>query len=245
MTETDDIVARLNEKALDLLEHRHATAGWLMQQAASRITRLEERCAALTGQVEAGAAEIERVKVEAGALRMCLNCGRTADAATVKRGADLPECRGPDGLSGCTFDATPQEAWVFWSRKAHDYMIRAEAAERERDDALANLTVVFRKTGCTLFLDGRNEHGSHVIMAYPTTMPESAQDDINEYAEEILAAAEALGFIVGEDQVWTEWDWIDPQIGDEGRVELRGYWDFVRIDDKLTRTALKNQEPKP
>ncbi|MFG1284440.1 hypothetical protein [Xanthobacter autotrophicus] len=60
MTETDDIVARLNEKALDLLEYYSAGAGLLLQKAASHITRLEERCAALDGQVEAGAAEIER-----------------------------------------------------------------------------------------------------------------------------------------------------------------------------------------
>jgi hypothetical protein len=48
----------------------------------------------------------------------------------------------------------------------------------------------------------------------------------------------ALGFKVGEDHVWTEWCWNTPQIGFEGRVELSGYWEFVRIDEELTRVAL-------
>ena len=33
-----ELVERLNEKALELLEHRHATAGWLMQEAADALS---------------------------------------------------------------------------------------------------------------------------------------------------------------------------------------------------------------
>jgi len=104
--------------------------------------------------------------------------------------------------------------------------------------AVEILKRAFNEPGCAVFLDGRNEHGSHVLMSYPTNIPEDAQNDIEAYAEEILAAAEALGFKLGEDHVWTVWRWNKPQYGDEGRVELSSYWEFVRIDAELTRAAL-------
>lgn len=69
MTETDDIVARLgflcSPGAEAMLEGERLTALVVAgQEAAAHITRLEERCAAYKGQVEAGAAEIERVAKE-------------------------------------------------------------------------------------------------------------------------------------------------------------------------------------
>lgn len=61
MTETDDIVAylrphpRVADDASVLYRARD------IRRLFAHITRLEERCAALTGQVDAGAAEIERL----------------------------------------------------------------------------------------------------------------------------------------------------------------------------------------
>ncbi|GAA4108531.1 hypothetical protein ACFFTN_01145 [Aminobacter aganoensis] len=98
----------------------------------------------------------------------------------------------------------------------------------------------FRRPGMMVFLDGRNEHGSHVIPSLPTNMEiDGCEGDMPEFAEEIISAAEALGFAVG-DCVWTEWLWNKPQIGDEGRVELDGYWEFVRVNPVVSR-ALAGQ----
>lgn len=78
MSETDDIVERLNAQVpLGVpIPICH-----LLDEAADHITRLEERCAALEGQVEAGAAEIERLTRERNEalkelhLKWCISCG--------------------------------------------------------------------------------------------------------------------------------------------------------------------------
>jgi hypothetical protein len=62
--------------------------------------------------------------------RMCVNCGKVVDATLYKPGDSLPECEGVvDGitLSACTFDLTPEEAWLHWHKIAH------EQRERIRD----------------------------------------------------------------------------------------------------------------
>jgi hypothetical protein len=101
----------------------------------------------------------------------------------------------------------------------------------------------FNTEGCLIFLDGRNEHGSHVIMSYPRNLPEGSEDDVNECAEEILVAAEEAGFKVG-DFVWTIWNWEPPQIGDEGRVEFSGYWYFAGIDAEVSRLVLSTEKER-
>jgi hypothetical protein len=91
-----------------------------------------------------------------------------------------------------------------------------------------------------LFLDGRNEHGTHVIPCSLRSMPEEflTGDDLGEMAEEIMQAAEVAGFCVG-DCVFAEFSWVPDQIGDEGRIEVRGYWDFRQIHADLSeRSAL-------
>lgn len=88
---------------------------------------------------------------------------------------------------------------------------------------------------CVLFLDGRNEHGSHVLASYPRSF-DTAETNIEDEAETILAEAEALGFSIG-DHVWAEFDWIAPQIDNEGRTELTGYWEFKRIDPNMSRVV--------
>lgn len=85
---------------------------------------------------------------------------------------------------------------------------------------------------CVVFLDGRNEHGSHVLPSFPRSF-DVVEDDIDEQAEAILLAAEAEGFAI-EEHVWAEFDWVAPQIGDEGRVELAGYWEFRGINKPMS-----------
>lgn len=73
---------------------------------------------------------------------MCVNCGKTRPAS---EGRDpLPECEHPDypGLTACTWDVTPEEAWQHWRKAEHEQreatkaaLARAEAAEVARDDA--------------------------------------------------------------------------------------------------------------
>lgn len=65
MTETDDIVARLKQHA-EAAEYLSDENAFLA--AAAHITRLEERCAALEGQVKDGAAEIEWLKIRVQTL---------------------------------------------------------------------------------------------------------------------------------------------------------------------------------
>lgn len=70
MTETDDIVARLEH----VIPHAPTFVTATIRDAISRITRLEERCAAYKGKVEAGAAEIERLTKD---LRTVQNAAKT------------------------------------------------------------------------------------------------------------------------------------------------------------------------
>lgn len=82
--------------------------------------------------------QVKMLKEKLGFTRMCLNCGKMVDAKEIKRGDELPECIGPEGLSACTFDLTPQEAWLHWREVAHErreeterLKARAEVAEAE------------------------------------------------------------------------------------------------------------------
>ena len=117
-------------------------------------------------------------------------------------------------------------------------------AERER--MTAHLKAMCRD-GCALFLDGRNEHGSHVLPLFPNSMPDDAfgeEDGVPSMAEEIISAAEAAGFEVGQ-CVWANFRWNAPQTGDEGRVELAGYWQFSHINADLTRLLWGHQKTDP
>jgi hypothetical protein len=93
---------------------------------------------------------------------------------------------------------------------------------------------------CVLYLDGRNEHGTHVLPSFPSSIA-VVDGDLAEQAEAIMSAAEAEGLTEG-DHVWAEFSNVPPQIGDEGRVELDGYWDFRRIN-KAMSTLLQGEKP--
>lgn len=96
------------------------------------------------------------------------------------------------------------------------------------------------KTFCVVFLDGRNEHGTHVIPSFPMMM-NLTEEDISEWlAEEIFSASEKLGYGEG-DHVWVEFYYEPPHVGEYGRVELEGYWCFSRINDEMTRIVCRNE----
>lgn len=108
----------------------------------------------------------------------------------------------------------------------------------EKEQEVERLRKALTKPFCVLFLDGRNEHGSHVLSSYPRSFePEPDQTNIEDEAETIISQAESLGFSVGE-HVWAEFDWTPPQIDNEGRTEFTGYWEFKRINTEMTRSAL-------
>ncbi|NTF67918.1 hypothetical protein [Rhizobium rhizogenes] len=108
-------------------------------------------------------------------------------------------------------------------------MDRATAAEVKLSEAVK----VIEQPFCVLFLDGRNEHGSHVLPSYPRSF-EPVGDDIDDQAEAILVEAERLWFAIGE-HVWAEFVNVPDQIGDEGRIEFSGYWEFKGINVEMSR----------
>jgi hypothetical protein len=66
---------------------------------------------------------------QASKLRMCVNCGKYAPVDH-PRHEPLAECVEPEtGLSACTFDMTPHEAWQHWSAKAHAIQARVKVLE--------------------------------------------------------------------------------------------------------------------
>lgn len=109
----------------------------------------------------------------------------------------------------------------------------AESTVSSQASLLEEARRVVDKPFCVLFLDGRNEHGSHVLPSYPRGF-EPNDDDMSDQAEAILVEAERLGFAIGE-HVWAEFISIADQIGDEGRVELSGYWEFSGINVEMSR----------
>lgn len=129
MTKTDDIKARLQDMAKFLGQTFVVNPDKLARfrrWEAQHITRLEERCAALEGQVVAGAAEIERLKKEAD--------GKFVQAAVnVMQRYPGFEWRDytPDGISAEDFEEffteDLNEAWRVSEREK----ARAESAERE------------------------------------------------------------------------------------------------------------------
>ncbi|WP_421580865.1 hypothetical protein [Shinella sp. M31] len=129
--------------------------------------------------------------------------------------------------------------------------LQVEAMKREmaeKDERIAALEKAITSPFCVVYLDGRNEHGTHVLPVLPTSINEEA-DDIADQAEAIMAASEAGGFET-EDLVWAEFVNVPPQIGDEGRIELAGYWEFKGINAEMSalfnrraRTLIQGEKP--
>jgi hypothetical protein len=79
---------------------------------------------------------------QASKLRMCVNCGKYAPVDH-PRHEPLPECVDPvTGLSACTFDMTPHEAWQHWSAKAHALQERVKVLEEALKRASTDLAWV-------------------------------------------------------------------------------------------------------
>ena len=92
-----------------------------------------------------------------------------------------------------------------------------------------------------LFLDGRNEHGTHVLpMSLRSIDDDQIDEDLPEMAEEIMRAAEKLGYSVG-DFVWAEFQNEKEQRDGQGYLESPAYWEFVRINKKMTDMICNNK----
>lgn len=60
--------------------------------------------------------ERDQLKEKLGNLRMCVNCGKTIDSS-LPRDTTPEDCTSP---GACTFNLTPQEAWLYWRRKYYE-----------------------------------------------------------------------------------------------------------------------------
>lgn len=98
------------------------------------------------------------------------------------------------------------------------------------------------RPGMLVYLDGTNEHGTHVLGALPSNLPDGFLDrelaERPETAEEIMQAAEKAGYREG-DLVWTEWHYTEPQLGEYGYVEMPGYWQFAKINSQATEALMR------
>jgi hypothetical protein len=116
----------------------------------------------------------------------------------------------------------------------------------ERNAEIARIKEAIIKPYATIFLDGRNEHGSFVHASYPRGF-EPDVGDLDEQAEAIIQEAEKLGFSVGE-HVWAEFVFVEAQRGEFGLVEFAEYWEFKGIDVELSKsvnTSYAMSEPAP
>lgn len=85
--------------------------------------------ASVGATIERAIARIKELEAEIAGRRMCLNCGRYAPTGH-DRDQPLSECVDPEtGLSACTFDLTPDEAWAHWSKIVHIGHARIAALE--------------------------------------------------------------------------------------------------------------------
>lgn len=71
------------------------------------------------------------------------------------------------------------------------------------------LKQALRGSWMVVFLDGRNEHGSHVLPMPGSTMADPPDENrLHEDAEQIISEAEAAGHAIGHCVV-TTWRWVD------------------------------------
>lgn len=92
-----------------------------------------------------------------------------------------------------------------------------------------HLKTELRRHWCVLFLDGRNEHGSHVLPMPGSRMFDTAGMErmLPEIAEQIISEAEALGHSIG-DCVVTTWAW--KPTNEDGP----GFWAYGSVHADLT-----------
>ncbi len=105
----------------------------------------------------------------------------------------------------------------------------------ERDAEIARLKAAMFGTYATIYLDGRNEHGSFVQAAYPRGF-EPDIGDLDQQAESIIQEAEKLGFSIGN-LVWAEFAFVAAQRGEYGAVELAEYFEFKGINFEMSKAV--------
>lgn len=117
-----------------------------------------------------------------------------------------------------------------------------ERAIAAKDAEIANLTAALTGKFCVCFMDGINDHGTHVLPSFPRSV--DCDFDVLEQAQAIWAAGEIEGFQAG-DHIWCEFAFHPAQTGEYGQVEVASYWEFTRVDAGLSRAinaaALKEQ----
>lgn len=72
--------------------------------------------------------------------RLCVNCGKSVDAAKYKPGDVVDGCVDPEtGYAGCALDMTAEEAWVHWKGVAHERYVRVKRLARALGDLIEAL----------------------------------------------------------------------------------------------------------
>ncbi len=102
------------------------------------------------------------------------------------------------------------------------------------------LRTLLKGSGCLVYLDGRNEHGTHILPGLlghvDWTEVEALEVAENPaFTEEVFSEAEAAGFKAG-DWVWLTWRRDPGQYGNEG-CEIAPYWEYVGVDVEISETV--------
>jgi hypothetical protein len=98
------------------------------------------------------------------------------------------------------------------------------------EEKVADLRAALKTPYISLHMDGRNEHGTHLLEgAGGCSIPQveevmAALDPRDSTAEEIFKEAEKAGHSAGH-MIVTRWRWV---------VDEHGYWEFDAIDPLLT-----------
>ena len=99
--------------------------------------------AAAEAERDAAIARAEKAELALGVARLCVNCGKASPVSEITENGDRDECRDAEGLSGCSFDVTPTDAYRIWQTRYYEQRARAEKAEAERDRMRAALRAIY------------------------------------------------------------------------------------------------------
>jgi len=75
--------------------------------------------------------------------------------------------------------------------------------------------------------------GDYILPCLPNNLPEGYESDIEEQAAAVIKHAKSCGYEDGS-FLWTIWRWQKPQMGEFGRVELSGYWEYHSLNPVLS-----------
>ena len=141
-----------------------------------------------------------------------------------------------------------------WLQLNNDMLTDDPAKHREYAVVIAKLRAdntrlrealekLIKGSGCLVFLDGRNEHGTHILPALFGAVDwievekiEQAED--SGFTENVFKEAESLGFRTG-DWVWLDWRHDCGQYNGEGRCEIAPYWEYVGVNPEVSRTIAR------